>query len=195
MGVEAPKTCWATHKRQVINLWNCCIWLFNLFELYDDARTWQRQTSLSPYFSGLRFSFFFSYFLSCTNISTSSCPSVRHKRGGGGGGGTLVCNTTPQDGRFRSRFPVGSLDIFKKSVPSNRNEYWGISKGDKVLPARRTDNSAVLVVRNVRLTLILLTWKIWWAPNNASRWQIGFNSAFKGLRTEAPNFRFPFEFQ
>ena len=25
------------------------------------------------------------------------------------------------------------------------------------------------------LTLILLTWRIWWAPNNASRWQMGFN--------------------
>jgi len=32
------------------------------------------------------------------------------------------------------------------------------------------------------LTLILLTWKIWRAPNNASRWQMGFNSAFKGLK-------------
>ena len=31
------------------------------------------------------------------------------------------------------------------------------------------------------LTLNSLTWKIWWAPNNASKWQIGFNSAFKGL--------------
>jgi len=31
------------------------------------------------------------------------------------------------------------------------------------------------------LTLILLTWRIWWAPNNASRWQMGFNSAFKAL--------------
>jgi len=31
------------------------------------------------------------------------------------------------------------------------------------------------------LTLILLTWRIWWAPNNASRWQMGFNSAFKGI--------------
>jgi len=28
------------------------------------------------------------------------------------------------------------------------------------------------------LTLNPLTWKIWWAPNNASRWQMGFNSAF-----------------
>jgi hypothetical protein len=33
----------------------------------------------------------------------------------------------------------------------------------------------------VTLTLILLMWRIWWAPHNASKWQIGFNSAFKGL--------------
>jgi len=31
------------------------------------------------------------------------------------------------------------------------------------------------------LTLILLTWRIWWAANNASRWQMGFNWAFSGL--------------
>jgi len=31
------------------------------------------------------------------------------------------------------------------------------------------------------LTLILLMWRIQWAPNNASKWQMGFNSAFKGL--------------
>ena len=31
------------------------------------------------------------------------------------------------------------------------------------------------------LTLYLLTWKIWWAQNNASRWQMGFNLVFKGL--------------
>ena len=31
------------------------------------------------------------------------------------------------------------------------------------------------------LTLIVLTWRIWWAPNNASRWQMKFNSAFKEL--------------
>jgi len=34
------------------------------------------------------------------------------------------------------------------------------------------------------LTLILLTWRIWWARNNASKWQMGFNSAFKGLMGE-----------
>ena len=31
------------------------------------------------------------------------------------------------------------------------------------------------------LTLILLTWRKWWTPNNVSKWQMGFNSAFKGL--------------
>jgi len=33
------------------------------------------------------------------------------------------------------------------------------------------------------LTLILLMWRMWWASNNASRWQIGFSSAFKELIT------------
>ena len=31
------------------------------------------------------------------------------------------------------------------------------------------------------LTLILLTWKIRWAPYNASKWQMGFNSGFQVL--------------
>ena len=31
------------------------------------------------------------------------------------------------------------------------------------------------------LTFTLLTWRIWLAPHNASRWQVGINSAFKGL--------------
>jgi hypothetical protein len=35
------------------------------------------------------------------------------------------------------------------------------------------------------LTLNLLTWRICRAPDNASKWQMGFNSAFKGLRASA----------
>ena len=31
------------------------------------------------------------------------------------------------------------------------------------------------------LTLILLTWTTWRAPTNASKWRMGFNSAFKVL--------------
>jgi len=34
------------------------------------------------------------------------------------------------------------------------------------------------------LTLNPLTWKIWWAHNKASKWQMGFNSTFKGLIQE-----------
>jgi hypothetical protein len=34
------------------------------------------------------------------------------------------------------------------------------------------------------LSLILLTWRIWWAPNNANKWQMGFNWAGKGLTRE-----------
>jgi hypothetical protein len=31
------------------------------------------------------------------------------------------------------------------------------------------------------LTLYVLTWRIWWAADNASKWQMGFYWAFKGL--------------
>ena len=41
--------------------------------------------------------------------------------------------------------------------------------------------SVYLLRAETKLTLTLLTWRIWWAPNNASRWQMGFNSAFKVL--------------
>jgi len=32
------------------------------------------------------------------------------------------------------------------------------------------------------LTRILLTWRIWWAPNTPNKWQMEFNLAFKGLK-------------
>jgi hypothetical protein len=35
------------------------------------------------------------------------------------------------------------------------------------------------------LTLIVLTWRIWWAPNNSNKQHMGFNSVFKGLRQSA----------
>ena len=38
-----------------------------------------------------------------------------------------------------------------------------------------------------KLALNLLMWRIWWAPNNASKWQMGFNSAFKGLKVQISN--------
>jgi hypothetical protein len=38
-----------------------------------------------------------------------------------------------------------------------------------------------MALHYVGLSLNPLTWKIWWAPNNDSRWKMGFNSALKGL--------------
>jgi hypothetical protein len=38
-----------------------------------------------------------------------------------------------------------------------------------------------------RLTLILLKWRIWSAPNNASKWQMGFNSAFNPYPAKVEN--------
>ena len=37
------------------------------------------------------------------------------------------------------------------------------------------------ICKVVCLTLTPLTWTKWWAPVSASKWQMGFNSAFKGL--------------
>jgi hypothetical protein len=36
------------------------------------------------------------------------------------------------------------------------------------------------------LTLILLTWTKWRAPASASKWRMGFNSAFEGLSHKIP---------
>ena len=49
-----------------------------------------------------------------------------------------------------------------------------ITSTDAHTSAARTDAPA-------DLTLILLMWRIGRAPNNASKWQMGFNAAFKGL--------------
>jgi len=45
------------------------------------------------------------------------------------------------------------------------------------------------------LTLILLTWRKWWAPNNASKQQMGFNSGFKGLSNPITGLDRPWGFQ
>ena len=50
---------------------------------------------------------------------------------------------------------------------------------DKVGAYKFGDPSCVYI--KFKLTITLLTWRIWWAPDNARRWQMGFNSAFKGL--------------
>jgi hypothetical protein len=49
----------------------------------------------------------------------------------------------------------------------------------KLCAIRRSDPR---MVETALLSIILLMWNIGWAPNNVSKWQMGFNSACKGLK-------------
>ena len=54
---------------------------------------------------------------------------------------------------------------------------------DSVLRHREVGRAKdLLAPPRMTLTLILLMCRIWWAHNNASKWQMGFNLAFKGLK-------------
>jgi hypothetical protein len=45
----------------------------------------------------------------------------------------------------------------------------------------RTKSEDQVINGTLVLTLTLQTWTKWWAPASARKWQMGFNSAFKGL--------------
>jgi len=90
----------------------------------------------------------------------------------------------------------GSLSLFMRNFLS-KSQYISslyISASTKALPASLFENSRITaaslpcpspsatgpshepcILSSASLTLILLTWRIGWAPNNASRWQMGFN--------------------
>jgi hypothetical protein len=57
--------------------------------------------------------------------------------------------------------------------------YWDFI--NKKVPACCELRNAWIYLTYPALTLILPTWSIWWAFNNASKWQMGFNLAFKEL--------------
>ena len=87
---------------------------------------------------------------------------------------------------------------FKRSLPSNVNRSLDLStlKGQtthrlcqmskvhyrvhKILPHVQSQRIPKQKP-SLSLTLILLRWRIWWAPDNATKWQMGYNSAFKWL--------------
>ena len=69
------------------------------------------------------------------------------------------------------------------SIQKINNKIWSSYTETKIrIQFEQTVNLCTSSRTTVLLTLILLTWSIGWVPNNASRWQMGFNSAFKGLR-------------
>jgi len=54
------------------------------------------------------------------------------------------------------------------------------------LETSRMGNPYIYDISSLRvndLTFILLTWRKWLVPNNASRQQMGFNSGFEGLNS------------
>ena len=78
-------------------------------------------------------------------------------------------------GTVRSRTEM----LINQSINHKGLLRWGVKfqKCENILNIYR------IYSRNSRtfLTLILLTWRIWWVPNNASKRQMEFNSAFRGL--------------
>jgi len=88
---------------------------------------------------------------------------------------------------FERNHKKNQLMVFERKVlrsifgpTKERDSTWRIKKCDKLDELIRHKN-IINHIKAERLTLILLTWRIWWAPNNVSKWQMGFNLAFKGL--------------
>jgi hypothetical protein len=64
---------------------------------------------------------------------------------------------------------------------SYKPEYLNASIRDWALYCSLYESKRIFLCVFLPLTLYLLTWRIWWAPNNDIKWQMGFNSVFKGL--------------
>jgi hypothetical protein len=81
--------------------------------------------------------------------------------------------------------PTSCRPIFNILLPStSRSSEWSLSPWSPYQNLACTPPSPIRSIphathpHSVSLTLTLLTWKIWWA-NNESKWQMGFNLAFK----------------
>lgn len=99
----------------------------------------------------------------CLNVSGAACSafepnsttqaSYRHAHGGVGGA-TVGWGTASQDGRFRVRFPAGPWkfwsELFLRSSFSSP-EIHSASNRNEHRPARKADNSAILVVPIVKV--------------------------------------------
>jgi hypothetical protein len=77
--------------------------------------------------------------------------------------------------------PVMGLLSFQRGLPSLLSWAASFSK-IRAMSYHSSQHYVPEDLNNQCLTLILLTWRIWWAPNNANRWQVGFNLVSKGLR-------------
>ena len=72
------------------------------------------------------------------------------------------------------------------TYPANANQT--LSLNPRPLLSGYSKNNSSSNFQSSWLNLTPLTWRLWWAPNNASRWLIEFNSAFKGLNDDFLSF-------
>ena len=109
-----------------------------------------------------------------------------------------ICGATPLLPLYAFRTRAVTT-LYKIQTPRNipeesiQHSKHGESLKSRTLPSSKTQlkhsvskphklkKQSVFPTTTKRLNLILLTWRIWWAPNNASKWQMRFNSAFKWL--------------
>jgi hypothetical protein len=92
----------------------------------------------------------------------------------------LTFVSSPKDSTFCPQIALRSFSHNKyRLLPHTALTDFFITKTESVYCAVRTDCLKVVHVtlnlQSVNLTLIFLTWRIWWTPNNASKWQMGFN--------------------
>jgi hypothetical protein len=81
---------------------------------------------------------------------------------------------------------------FNEQTINNRKAVWWIIRLVVSLSPRnvwfrsqfRTKCVQIETLSRQQLTIILLTCRIWWVPNNAGKWQMVFNSAFNPLNAK-----------
>ena len=91
--------------------------------------------------------------------------------------------------KTRPNLKISTTELTKLDLGSNGGVCSGMPATDRPptpshgLPKKKELNLSTFCYpfRTAHLTVTLLTWRIWWAPTNASKWRMGFNSVFKGL--------------
>ena len=89
-----------------------------------------------------------------------------------------------RSGRVRKISPPPGFDPRTVQPVASRYTDWAIAAHPCRGYVRNQGQETKLLNKPMsprRLTFTLLTWTKWWPPASASKWRMGFSSAFKGL--------------
>jgi hypothetical protein len=111
----------------------------------------------------------------------NSCSSTLKKKAACSSETFVYMYQTTRCHALKDRIIYNNLHKQLKSLKMYSLHSYRLTSPTNIRLASWSLNWSMVFYANPNLTLILLTWRIWWAPNNASRWQIGFNSALKVL--------------